>query len=71
MSGNRKEVKKILDCLEAEGWRIVRKSRGWQAFPPDTALPPVTIHETNSDFRWIKNTERDARRGGFTGKFPL
>ena len=58
----------MLRRLEDEGWRIVRKSRGWQAFPPDKTKPPTTIHESNSDYRWRENTIRDLRRSGFTGE---
>jgi len=71
MSNQKTTAAKILKCLEEQGWRIERKSRGWMAFPPDVTKPPVTVHLSNSDHRWIKNTERDARKGGFVGKFPV
>ena len=31
-----KELKKLLKSLEAQGWRVERRKKGWMAYPPDT-----------------------------------
>lgn len=60
-----KEYKEIIRELERQGWRLVRGTRHWKAFPPDKKKPMVTIPGTPSDYRSIKNTIAQLRRSGF------
>lgn len=60
-----KELKKLLKSLEAQGWRVERRSKGWMVYPPDTTKPMVTIHETLSDYRAWKNQMAALKRSGY------
>ena len=58
-----KRIKLILSECERQGWRIKISSDGWRLFSPD-GVTIVSLHKTNSDYRWFENMCRDLRRGG-------
>lgn len=60
-----KELKKLLKSLEAQGWRVERRKKGWMAYPPDTDQTMVTIHEMLSDHRAWKNQMAALKRSGY------
>lgn len=63
----RKELKRLFSELEAQGWRIERRKKGWYEYPPDLTKDPVAIHETPSDKRSWPNMMGRLRRSGFIG----
>ena len=60
-----KELKKLLKSLEAQGWRVERRKKGWMVYPPEPDKPAVTIHETLSDHRSWKNQMAALKRSGY------
>ncbi|GAB3613177.1 hypothetical protein [Humibacter ginsengisoli] len=62
-----RRIKPLLDELEAQGWRIDPKTKGWMCFPPDKSKRPVAIHKTPSDHRWYENCLSALRKSGFQG----
>lgn len=61
----KKEWKKLLRTLEAEGWTMKPTKKGYMLYPPDKTKDPVTVHKTYSDRRAWANTIADLRRSGF------
>ncbi|WP_427017856.1 hypothetical protein ACQCSX_04375 [Pseudarthrobacter sp. P1] len=60
-----KELKKLFKELEAQEFRIEEIKSGWQVYPPNTTLDPITIHGTPSDHRSWKNMMARLVRAGF------
>lgn len=63
-----KELGKLFKELEAQGFRIEAKTRGYMVFPADRSLAAVTIHKTPSDHRAWKNMISQLRRSGYDAK---
>jgi len=59
-----KDLKEILEALEAQGWRIEHGGKHYRAFPPDRTKPMVTIQTTPSGKRWKQNLIALLRRSG-------
>ena len=55
----------IIKAAKQQGWRVVGTKGGWLLFPPDKTFSAVSLHETPSDHRWIKNFRREMERRGF------
>lgn len=63
-----KDLSKLLKDLEAQGFRVERRKKGWMVYPPDTTKPAVVIHETLSDIRSWKNQMAQLKRSGYVEK---
>jgi len=61
----RKEFRKLLDAVEAQGGTIKRIKSGHQVFAPN-GIDIVTLHGTPSDRRALANAMAELRRAGFT-----
>ena len=59
-----KTYKKIIKSLERQGWRIVVGGKHVKCFSPDGETI-VTIANTASDHRALKNNKARLRRGGW------
>jgi hypothetical protein len=59
-----KEVQRIVKELERQGWRIIQGGKHQKAFPPDRDKPMVTIPNTPSDHRSLRNLIAQLRRSG-------
>lgn len=55
-------MRTILDGLESQGARIVRKKSGWQVLAPNGEI--ITLHVTPSDHRALRNARSHVRRAG-------
>ena len=64
MSDIDKDIRKLLEELEAQGARLVKKNAGYMIFPPGSGEPTM-IHLTNSDHRAMKNAKARLGRAGF------
>lgn len=60
----KKDVREIVDRLEAQGWRVVKGKKHLKAYPPDKDKPMVTIPGTPGDQRSLKNLKAQLRRSG-------
>lgn len=64
-------VRRIVDGLRDQGWRVDKRGHTWRCFPPDVDLSPVFIAATPTDHRSIRNMMRDLRHSGAdTEKLP-
>lgn len=63
----KKEIKEMIKELEAQGWRVEKKTKHYQAFSPD-GQGIVTFSATPSDHRSAANTVSRLRRYGFKWK---
>lgn len=59
----RKEVEELLRAAEAADWRVVSTSRHFACYSPD-GVTIVTVPQTPSDGRSIKNCRSLLRRAG-------
>lgn len=59
-----KDVKRILREAERQGWRIEQGGKHIKAYPPDPSQSMVTIAQTASDKRAIKNVLSEMRKRG-------
>lgn len=61
-----KDFKKLIRRAEDQGWRVEKKKSGGKVliYPPN-GMSPVTIHQTNSDKRALKNTLSAMKQRGF------
>lgn len=57
--------RKLVDRIEAQGWRIEHKKDGWMCYPPDKLFGPVLIHRSPSDENWHKQALRLLKARGF------
>lgn len=65
---DKKEIQKLLRNLRAQGWRVVETKAGrYKVYSPD-GVTMVVVHKTPSDHRWLQNTIRDLRKGGYDPK---
>lgn len=60
-----KDLKILLQKLEAQGWETRKTRKGLFAVPPDPDLQMVLIHMTPSDRRAWANTISRLKRSGF------
>ena len=60
------DVRDIRIELQKQGWTLRRKTRHWQAIPPDKTMPVCHVVTTPSDTRAVKNLIAQLRRSGFT-----
>lgn len=60
-----KNLKTLLEKLEAQGWRIERTRKGFMCYPPDKSKQSVLIHGSESDHRAMKNTLARLKRNGY------
>lgn len=60
-----KDLKILIQKLEAQGWEVRKSSRGWKAIPPDKSKPMVTIHGTARGPRSWDNMILQLKRSGF------
>lgn len=58
-----KEVAKILEAAENNGWTTKQKKNGWMLLAPGGGKA-VMIHATNSDWRGLKNVKSVLRSAG-------
>lgn len=64
MSKKHLSLKELRREALAQGWRVVRTSRGEMWYPPSKDLPAVTVHLTPSDPRAHLNMIAQLRRSG-------
>ena len=57
------ELYRVLDTLEAQGWRIQR-NKHIKCIPPDKSKPIVVIPLTNSGGRGYKNMLSQLKKSG-------
>ena len=70
MASNKKELRDMLDALEAQGFRVRRTSKGhWQVTKPGLGVVSV-FGGTPSDSRSTKNSLADCKRAGFIWPAP-
>lgn len=63
---SKKDLQKILEALEDQGWRVEETKRGhYMAYPPDKSQGPVSIGGTPSDRRALMNALSLLERRGF------
>lgn len=67
MPSVRKDLKKVLQESEKQGWRVVKVKMGYQLMAPD-GINIVTIHHTPSSHRSLDNYISDMRKRGFVWK---
>lgn len=60
-----KWLKELHADLEAQGFEIIEKTKGWMVRPPDPERPLVMIHMTSSDHRARDNILAQLKRSGF------
>lgn len=60
-----KWVKELRKELEAQGFEVIEKTKGWMVKPPDPNAPLVMLHLTNSDHRSRANAIAELKRSGF------
>lgn len=61
---NNKDINEMLAKLDQQGWRLVEGNGIIKCYGPDKALSPVTVHQTPSDHRAIKNLRSEFRKRG-------
>lgn len=60
-----KEMRKLADALEAQGWKVTKTTKGHYRFvPPDPEKRIVHTGGSPSDHRAFKNLKADLRRQG-------
>lgn len=59
-----KQIRELINTLEAQGWRIERGGKHYKAYPPDRTKPMVTIPTTPGGGRWKQNLISQLRRSG-------
>lgn len=66
MARESKEVREIIEKLEAQGWRIERNPKtGYTfAYPPDKTKRPVKLPTSPGQYRWKQNLIAVLRRNG-------
>lgn len=67
MASSKSELRTILNGLEEQGCRVVRKTNGWQVLCPSGDI--VTLHNTPSDYRALRNARSLIKRAGL--RWPL
>ena len=61
-NGGAKRVRKLLDYVEDQGWRVEATADGYALYSPNRAHSPVHIHKTSSDHRAIQKIRTDLRK---------
>lgn len=61
---NTNDLAALRKTATAQGWRIVETRKGETWYPPETDLPGVTVHGSESDHRALRNTIARLRRSG-------
>lgn len=59
-----KDLQKLLNKAQAQGWKIEDRGRRYMAYSPD-GVTIVTVAKTPSKQGAIRAIERDLRKGGF------
>lgn len=60
-----KQARRLIRAAESwDGWRVVPVKGRWMLYPPNKAIPPITVHKTESDHRAWQNTIARLRRAG-------
>ena len=67
MPSVKKDLRKLLQEAEKQGWRVVQVKMGYQLLAPD-GIHIVTIHHTPGDHRALDNYIADMRKYGFRWK---
>lgn len=60
-----KDIDTIVEALDEQGWRIIRKGGKRMAYPPDKTKPAVLLPDTPGGGRWRPNLIAQLRRSGF------
>lgn len=60
-----KWLKDLRKELEAQGFEIIEKKKGWMVKPPDPDAQMVMLHLTNSDHRAQANALAELKKAGF------
>jgi len=67
MSSTSKQIRDLLKEAERQGWTVDERRKGYLLKSPD-GVTMVSLHKTPSDHRWLQNTLREMRKGGFEWK---
>jgi len=60
-----KWLKDLRAELEAQGFEVMERKKGWMVRPPDPRMQLVTIHLTTSDYRARENALSRLEKSGF------
>ena len=63
-TSQRKEVERIIEALERQGWKVRAGGKHWMVYPADKSQSPVAFPRTPSDYRSVKNMIAELRRKG-------
>ncbi len=63
MAKVKRDPENLAKAIEAQGYRVERRTHGWLCFPEDTSIPAEWISR-NTGGRGQRNNEAVARRFG-------
>lgn len=61
----RSDLRRLLRELDKQGFRTEKTRSGLRFVPPQQGRPVVHVHGSPSDWRAMRNVERDLRAAGY------